>query len=246
MEYRIDTAGTMQLLYLRFELWEVDASWPSIKRGNICTFPGVPGVWTIIDHRRDPQTRYGIGAKDYILVHATSTSPIEATLAPQPKRTTGMNYSTAIFLVNDKVRAVRGIYEAWDDKSGKPMPASTVFKTFDQDLKVGDLVLVPSGTRHRMTVNKIVEVDVEPDLESSIEMSWVIGVVDFPAYQAVLAEEAKMIKLMRDAEKADQRKKLREKVLAHMDESQLAALAIAKREDIDDGSAIAPNPAAKE
>ena len=151
-----------------------------------------------------------------------------------------MNYSTAIFLVNNKVRAMRGIYEAWDEKSGQKCPAATVFKTFDQAIKVGDFVLVPSSTRHKMTVNKIIEVDVEVDLETSQEMSWIIGVIDFPAYEAVLAEEAKMIRLMKDAERADRIKKLREKVIAHVDETQLQALAIAKRSDIDDGPAPVP------
>lgn len=36
-----------------------------------------------------------------------------------------MNYSTAVFLINDKVRAVYGTYEAGE------RAAKTMFKTFD-------------------------------------------------------------------------------------------------------------------
>ena len=80
-----------------------------------------------------------------------------------------MNYSAAIFLINPAVRAVYGIYDAWPDKT-KPMPTKALFKTLDQSLKVDDLVLVPSGTRHDVTVMKLVEVDVEFDPETGVDI----------------------------------------------------------------------------
>ncbi len=75
-----------------------------------------------------------------------------------------MNYSTAIFLINPKVRAIAAVYEPDTDNRKAPR---TIFKTFDSTIEVGDYILVPTDTRHKMTVNKVVEVDVEPDLESS-------------------------------------------------------------------------------
>lgn len=78
-----------------------------------------------------------------------------------------MNYSTAIFLINPKVRAIAAIYEPDTDSRKAPR---TVFKTFDQSIGVNDYILVPTETRHKMTVNKVVEVDVEPDLETGAGM----------------------------------------------------------------------------
>lgn len=136
-----------------------------------------------------------------------------------------MNYSTAIFLINPKVRAIAAIYEPDTDSRKAPR---TIFKTFDQTLSVGDYILVPTDTRHKMTVNKVVEVDLDPDLESHSQMSWVIGVVDRVAYEDVLAQEARAIDLMKAAEKTHAREELRKKMLAHVDETKLAALQIAR------------------
>jgi antibiotic biosynthesis monooxygenase (ABM) superfamily enzyme len=44
---------------------------------------------------------------------AILSSPLyPETPQPEPKRTTGMNYSTAIFLINNNVRALRGTYQS--------------------------------------------------------------------------------------------------------------------------------------
>lgn len=57
-----------------------------------------------------------------------------------------MNKSTAVFLINDRVRMIRASYEA-DTATQK---ASTeFFKTFDHTIKVGDLINVVSNTRKR-------------------------------------------------------------------------------------------------
>lgn len=136
-----------------------------------------------------------------------------------------MNYSTAIFLINPKVRAIAAIYEPDTDSRKAPR---TVFKTFDQTISVDDFVLVPTETRHKMTVNKVVEVDVEPDLEASACMQWVIGVVDRASYEDVLAQENRAIDLMKAAEKTHAREELRKKMMAHVDETKLAALQITR------------------
>jgi hypothetical protein len=140
-----------------------------------------------------------------------------------------MNYSTAIFLINPKVRAIACIYEP--DTDTKKFPR-VIFKTFDQGIRVNDYVLVPTETRHRMTVNKVVEVDVEPDLETSAEMHWIIGVIDRSDYERTLADEGRAIKLMKDAEKTHKRTELRDKMLAHVDPAAIEALRIAKQSDV--------------
>jgi hypothetical protein len=134
-----------------------------------------------------------------------------------------MNYSTAIFLINPKVRAIQAVYEP--DTDSRKSPRAT-FKTFDPAISVGDYILVPTETRHKMTVNKVVEVDVEPDLESPACIHWIIGAVDRSAYEEVLGQEARAIELMKAAEKTHAREELRKKMMAHVDETKLAALQI--------------------
>ncbi len=90
-----------------------------------------------------------------------------------------MNYTTAVFLINNAVRAVVCTYEA-EDKSPR-----TMFKTFDKTIRVGDLVIVPTNTRHRMTVCKVVETDVDVDFDNSACVHWIVSKVDITQYQTV-------------------------------------------------------------
>lgn len=118
-----------------------------------------------------------------------------------------MNYSTAVFLVNKSVRAVAGIYE--DDESGKKSPPRTLFKTLDPTIKVGDFVLVPTSTRHKMSVNKIVEVDCDVDFDSTTPMAWVIEVVHRSEYDSVIKMEDSAIAAIKSAEKRRKQDELR-------------------------------------
>jgi hypothetical protein len=131
-----------------------------------------------------------------------------------------MNYSTAVFLINDKVRAVQGTYEAGETAS------KTMFKTFNPNLKVGDFAIVPTNTRHNMTVVKITDVDVEFDIETGLKFEWVIGAIDLSAYEQVLAQEQEAVKTIQSAEKTRKRAALREAIFADA-ETQLNKLPIA-------------------
>ena len=91
-----------------------------------------------------------------------------------------MNYSTAIFIINDDCRAVVGQYE----DNGK----CHLFKTFDKEIDIEDYVVVESGTRHGMTVVKIVDIDVDVDLTSDVEVKWVIMRID-PIDHSLLIEK---------------------------------------------------------
>ena len=134
--------------------------------------------------------------------------------------------SRAVFLVNDNVRGVLGIYEA---ETPERPAKRTFFKTFDKGIGVGDFVLVPTSTRHNMTVNKIVAVDVEVDDESETPCDWIIGKVDTAAYQKLLAQEGEMLNVIKSAEKTKKRKELADAILADAGDK-IKTLSIATRD----------------
>lgn len=115
-----------------------------------------------------------------------------------------MNYSTAVFLINDAVRAVKGIYE-----DGKP---ADIFKTLDPSISKNDLVVVPTDTRHKMTVIKIVETDVDVDFDSTIPMKWVICRVDTKENADILRMEEKAIAVIKSGEIRKKKEAIRDTV----------------------------------
>jgi predicted Mrr-cat superfamily restriction endonuclease len=147
-----------------------------------------------------------------------------------------MNYSTAVFLVNDKVRAIAVTYEADGyDADGRPtskVAARYTFKTFDQSIKKGDLVIVPTNTRHKFTICKVVEVDLEIDFDADAELKWIAGVFEQDGYQRTLEQEAVMLEAIKSAEKNRKREELRKSLMADS-ESKLLALPIAKVVDVE-------------
>ena len=120
------------------------------------------------------------------------------------------NQSTAVFLINDKTRAILATYEEADSSP------RTMFKTFDQNIDVDDLIIVPTTTRHKMTVCKVVEVDVDVDFNSSTTVEWVIGTVNTDEYQEVVRREKDALKTIRSAEVRREREKLKEALLADL------------------------------
>jgi predicted Mrr-cat superfamily restriction endonuclease len=123
-----------------------------------------------------------------------------------------MNYSTAVFLINKHVRALACTYEQGDNAP------RTIFKTLDEAIKAGDFVVVPTDTRHNMTVVKVVEPDVDVDFDSSVQVKWIIGKVDRAAYEQTLAQEAAAIQEIKRAELRKKREDLAGSLLAnHLD-----------------------------
>lgn len=125
----------------------------------------------------------------------------EPKIKPEPKRT-GMNYSTAVFLINNNVRAVRGTYQ----QDG----TSAIFKTLDPDVAKDDLVVVPTSTRHGMTAFKITEVDIDVDMDSATHVDWIVCRIDQEPYKKVVAEEADAISKIKSAELRKKRTDLAE------------------------------------
>lgn len=134
-----------------------------------------------------------------------------------------MNYSTAIFLINDDVRGVACTYKKEDDAE------RYVFKTMDQDMAVGDYVVVPTSTRHGMTVVKVAAVDIDVDLESDIQLKWIIARLDLVDHDALLEQETAAINTIQSAQKRKKREELRAALVA--DAAAVKALPIANSKD---------------
>ena len=139
-----------------------------------------------------------------------------------------MNYTTAVFLINNTVRAVMCNYEP-DAPDKKVM-----FKTLDPAIKVGDLVIVPTKTRHGMTVSKVVEVDVDVDFDSGTQVGWLVCKVEQASYEATLAQEAQAISVITSAEKTKKRNELAAALLADSKDA-LKALPITSMNCADPG-----------
>jgi hypothetical protein len=123
-----------------------------------------------------------------------------------------MNYSTAIFLINQHARMVAVCYEP-----EKQQPLYH-FKTLDASIAVGDLVVVPTDTRHKFTVCKVEAVDVDVDFDSSTQFKWIAGKFDAAAYEKVLGLEELAISQIRLAENRKKRVDLRNNLLAQQAE----------------------------
>lgn len=119
-----------------------------------------------------------------------------------------MNYSTAVFLINKQVRAVLATYEA-DDRASK-----TMFKTLDPTIGVGDFIIVPTDTRHRMTVCKVTDVDATVDFDSSTPVAWVVGKIDRRMYEETIKQEENAIEAIKSAEYRRRRESLRDSLMA--------------------------------
>lgn len=133
-----------------------------------------------------------------------------------------MNLSAAVFLINDSVRAISCEYEKAEDN---PKRGYYIFKTMDPTIVKDDLVIVPTHTRHGMTVVKVAEVDVDVDFDSDIQLKWIVGKVAQAPYEATLAAEAEAMKAINSAEKLKKRNELRDALLA--DNEGLKSLTIA-------------------
>ena len=120
-----------------------------------------------------------------------------------------MNYSIAVFLLNDNCRLCRGIFEA-DSPDGKSFAKRELLKTFDPTISVGDIVMVPTGTRHGVSVMKIVEVDTDLDIDTQEDVRWVIGKVDQEYYTMLKKQEEQAIAAIKQAELKKKKKAMME------------------------------------
>lgn len=132
-----------------------------------------------------------------------------------------MNYSTAIMLVNENIRAIRCAYEPTQEGTKEYL-----FKSLDKTIKVGDLVVVPSTTRYKRAVVKVTEVDAEVDYDSTVQIEWIVGKIDNADYAAIKNAEQGAIDQIKTVEKKRKTDELRDK-LGLNDNTLLKALPIA-------------------
>lgn len=153
------------------------------------------------------------------------------------------NYTTAIFLINRDVRAVLCTYEP--DVPGAPNGTRQriMFKTLDPTIKAGDYAIVPTDTRHLMTVVRVAEVDVDVDFDSEAKVDWIIGVADRTAYTQTVCQEASAIQAIKQAERWKKRDELRSALLASH-EATIRALPIANLAGVEAAPAGADAPKA--
>ena len=140
-----------------------------------------------------------------------------------------MNYSTAVMLFNADIRAVKVSYDPNDLSNGKPK--SYLFKTLDPDLKVGDYVTIPTDTRHKITVGRVEEIDVEVDFDDALEIKWIVSRVPVSEYEGILKDEESWIAEMKKAQNRKKKEDIKNSMIEmyQADGASLETLAIAGR-----------------
>lgn len=124
-----------------------------------------------------------------------------------------MNYSTAILVMNEKARCVKVTYENVENATKE------MFKTFDASIKVDDYVIVPTNTRHNLTVSKVVEVDTDDWMDTSSPLGWLVGRVDMADANQIKTFEEKAIGEIKIAEKLKRRREMQASIKEALAES---------------------------
>lgn len=123
-----------------------------------------------------------------------------------------MNYSTAILLANPALGVITASYE--QDENGKAMVGTVLPYKVPPGLtlNVGDYVVVPTNTRHKMTVCRVEEIDHELDVDYPKELAWVVDKVEQGRYLSIKAAEESAIQAVKSAEKRARREEMAEKL----------------------------------
>jgi len=106
-----------------------------------------------------------------------------------------MDHSALAFIANDDVIAITCTFQS----GGKRY----TYKTLDDTLKPGDLVLVecsgPSNY-YGFCVVKVKEVDTDVDLQASFGYKWIVGKIDLDTHTKIIKAEKQMVKEVRRAD----------------------------------------------
>lgn len=126
-----------------------------------------------------------------------------------------MNYSTAVFLINKNLRAIMANYDPSQRADADYASIKKVmFKTLDPTIKKDDYVIVPTNTRHGMTVVKVTDTDVNVDFDDATPVNWVIGRVDRTEFEQITKQESEAIETLKRAEFTKRRKTMLEDLVA--------------------------------
>lgn len=126
-----------------------------------------------------------------------------------------MNSSKIVFIVNEAARLIQCSYDgerALDVKSYQ-------FKTLDQTIKVDDLVVVETKTRHGYTIVKVTEVDVDVDFDDTVELKWAFSPINLDAITELKQAEQAAIDKVRAIELKKKREALRQAMFADNEET---------------------------
>lgn len=182
--------------------------------------------------KKEQMMRYNT-SPDYFVDPAAYFFPDQCQ-PPQPKEKTSMNYSTAVMLINEEIRAIACSYEpdlTNPDGTVRHQTTRKVYKTLDKTIKVGDFVVVGTTTRHNMTINKVEEVDVDVDFENGTQVFWAIAKVDTETVKAIKAKEGEWVAELKKVERKHQKEKLKEKVLGAYSVSDVKVLSFTGTHD---------------
>lgn len=106
-------------------------------------------------------------------------------------------------------------------EQGSLPKGATVFKTMDPTIEVSDFVVVPTDTRHGMTVCQVVATDFEIDYENTAECHWIIGKVDTTEFEDNRQKEAEALAQVKAAAHNKRRKELAEQLIGQLDPDSL-------------------------
>ncbi len=123
-----------------------------------------------------------------------------------------MDSSKIVFLINDQVRLIRVSYDKDEAQPLNAIKRDYQFKTLDQTIRVDDLVIVETGTRHGLTVCKVTEVDLDVDFNDGISLKWAFARVNTEEIERIRSSEAEAITAAKRAELKKQRAALREAI----------------------------------
>lgn len=118
-----------------------------------------------------------------------------------------MNYSTAVFLINDDVRALYVIFNP-DPGSEQQKERRYLVKTLDPAIGVGDFVVIPSTAGHKLAIGKVTDVNADVDFDSTTVVPWVVGRVDFDSFNETVKLEEDAIEKIKIADLAKRKRNL--------------------------------------
>lgn len=116
-----------------------------------------------------------------------------------------MNLTLASFLVEEKCRAIKVEYDP-DVVKNNSHTACQFFKTLDPTIAKDDLVIVPTSTRHKFTIVKVLEVDLTVNYDSNTDYQWIGGKFDATAFAGLLEADKEVVKQVGKIE-ADKKKR---------------------------------------
>ncbi len=138
-----------------------------------------------------------------------------------------MNYSTAVMLINENIRAVNVTYSP--DKEDETQNRYT-FKTLDPTIEKGDYVVVGLNSRgrdHDLIVVQVDEVDVDVNFEHDRQIKWILTKINLAESEEIAKEEAKWIEQIQKSEIRKKKKELKEGMLDMYEEDGIDKMAIA-------------------